>query len=99
MNNVQALIAIIIVSSVCIAALAGVREVNALKDLALVVVGFYFGSRRRPVDIDSQTDGVPVSPAPRPASPVTAPTTRRRRGGSTGSGESAEEQRAIFDAS
>jgi hypothetical protein len=45
--NVQAFIAVVIIVSFSIAALAGVGDVSALKDIALVVVGFYFGTRQR----------------------------------------------------
>lgn len=44
--RIQAVIAIIIVTAVSISALAGVGQTDVLKDLALVVVGFYFGSRK-----------------------------------------------------
>lgn len=44
-DRTQAVLALIIVSSLCISAIAGLKSVTILKDLALVVVGFYFGSR------------------------------------------------------
>lgn len=44
--NVQTLIALAVISSFCIAALAGIRGVEYLKDITLAVIGFYFGSRQ-----------------------------------------------------
>ena len=41
--DVRATIAILVVVAFCVAALAGVSGYSALKDVALVVVGFYFG--------------------------------------------------------
>jgi hypothetical protein len=45
--NIQTIIALIIVSAFAIAALGSVGNVDYLKDLALVVVGFYFGSQKK----------------------------------------------------
>jgi hypothetical protein len=44
--NVQTLIALAVISSFCVAALAGLRGVEYLKDITLAVIGFYFGSRQ-----------------------------------------------------
>jgi type IV secretory pathway TrbD component len=44
--NVQTLIALAVISSFCIAALAGLSGVGYLKDITLAVIGFYFGSRQ-----------------------------------------------------
>jgi MFS family permease len=44
--NIQTLIAIVVIVSFCIAALGGIRGVSDLKDIALAVIGFYFGSRQ-----------------------------------------------------
>lgn len=44
-SNVQALIAVVIVCALVVGALAGIARVDVLKDIALVVVGFYFGTR------------------------------------------------------
>jgi len=68
MNTIQALIALIIVSAFCIAALAGLDGAGSLKDLALVVVGFYFGSRRRPQDEGADT----IVPLAAPAAAIDA---------------------------
>jgi len=51
-SNVQAFIAVVIVSALVIGALAGIARVDVLKDIALVVVGFYFGTRRSQTSID-----------------------------------------------
>jgi len=51
-TNVQAFIAVAIIGAVVIAALAGLDKGGVLKDLALVVVGFYFGTRRRQGEIE-----------------------------------------------
>lgn len=52
-NNVQAFIAVTIVGALVLGALAG-EDIGALKDIALVVVGFYFGTRRRQSDLDPE---------------------------------------------
>ncbi|NBA95651.1 hypothetical protein [Pseudomonas sp. R5(2019)] len=46
-SNIQAFIAIVIIVSLAIAALSGIGDISVLKDLALVVVGFYFGTKRQ----------------------------------------------------
>lgn len=46
-SNIQAFIAIVIIVSLAIAALGGIGDISVLKDLALVVVGFYFGTKRQ----------------------------------------------------
>jgi hypothetical protein len=54
--NVQAVIAITVIGSFALAALGGISQgVGVLKDLALVVVGFYFGTQRKMVEVDTQT--------------------------------------------
>ena len=45
-GSVQTVIALLVVSAFCLAALGNIPGMGALKDLALVVVGFYFGSHR-----------------------------------------------------
>jgi hypothetical protein len=73
-NGVQSFISVIIVVSLCVSAIAGVGDTNTLKDLALVVVGFYFGSRRKSGDGTRGADvGVPPSA---PQSLQTPPPTR-----------------------
>jgi len=71
--NVQAIIAITVIGSFALAALGGITQgVGVLKDLALVVVGFYFGTQRKMVEVDAQTGKLrqfeehqnPVSPPP-----------------------------------
>lgn len=51
-NNVQAFIAVTIILGVVVGALADIQALPALKDLALVVVGFYFGTRKRQGDVE-----------------------------------------------
>ena len=43
--NVQVLIAVFVIGSYCVAVLGGIRGADSLKEIALIVVGFYFGSR------------------------------------------------------
>lgn len=53
--NIQAIVALIVIGAFAVAVLSGITEgVGALKDLALVVVGFYFGTQRRAIEY--QTD-------------------------------------------
>lgn len=54
--NIQTIIAIIIISAFALAALSGVSGVDYLKDVALVVVGFYFGSQKEKKE---QTNNLP----------------------------------------
>ncbi len=44
--NVQAILAILVIGTFCIASLIGF-SIEGLKEVALVIVGFYFGSRSR----------------------------------------------------
>ena len=46
-TNVQALLAIVLILAFAVSAIGGVGDTGSLKDIALVVVGFYFGSRKR----------------------------------------------------
>jgi|GEM_PF-4918985 len=52
--NVQAIIAIVVVAAFSIAELGGIGS-GSLKDVVLVVVGFYFGTQRRTLEVDSQS--------------------------------------------
>lgn len=61
-SNIQAFIAIVIVVSLAIAALSGVGDISVLKDLALVVVGFYFGTKRQS-DADAASREIAVQDA------------------------------------
>lgn len=54
--NVQTTIALLVVSAFCLAALGNIPGMGPLKDVALVVIGFYFGSHRKP------TEGVVAEP-------------------------------------
>ncbi len=53
--DVRSTIAILVVSAFCIAALAGVSGYSALKDVALVVVGFYFGGLAKKPENQSES--------------------------------------------
>jgi len=52
--NVQSVIAIVVIVSLAIAVLIDVNGAHMLKDIALVVVGFYFGTQKKTIEI---TDG------------------------------------------
>jgi hypothetical protein len=52
--NVQAIIAIVVVAAFAIAELSGIGGAG-LKDVVLVVVGFYFGTQRRVFEVDPGT--------------------------------------------
>jgi hypothetical protein len=54
--DVRSTIAILVISAFCIAALAGVSGYSALKDVALVVVGFYFGGLVKKPETESQPE-------------------------------------------
>ncbi len=70
-NNVQAFIAVTVISGVVIAALVGLDSQGVLKDLALVVVGFYFGTRRRQNEIeDAVAAGAAAGTAAQAAPPA-----------------------------
>ena len=51
--NVQTLIGVMIIFGFVIAALLEMKGVTYLKDIALVVVGFYFGSQRKTIEYES----------------------------------------------
>jgi hypothetical protein len=54
-NNVQAFIAVAVIGGLVVGMFGGLLNSDAvkdLKDLALVVVGFYFGTRRRQGDVE-----------------------------------------------
>jgi hypothetical protein len=51
---------LIVISAFAIAALAGLDGAGSLKDVALVVVGFYFGSQRRRTEIQTDKDKVTI---------------------------------------
>jgi hypothetical protein len=65
--SIQAVIAIIIVVAVSISALAGIGDTPVLKDLALVVVGFYFGTRRSKIEAEAASSVTPPSDQSAPA--------------------------------
>ncbi|MGE4278141.1 MAG: hypothetical protein AB7G62_01045 [Magnetospirillum sp.] len=45
-SETQKILAITVISSLCLAAFVNTEAANILKDIALVVVGFYFGSKQ-----------------------------------------------------
>lgn len=49
--NVQTIIALVIMVAFALAALSGIEGAAMLKDVALVVVGFYFGTQKRTNEI------------------------------------------------
>lgn len=46
-TNIQALLAIVLILAFAVSAIGNVGDTSVLKDIALVVVGFYFGTRKR----------------------------------------------------
>lgn len=59
--NVQTMIALIVIGAFSIAALGGIGGADALKDLALVVVGFYFGTQRRTMQLQSPSGAISLT--------------------------------------
>jgi hypothetical protein len=60
--NVQTFIACIIIATFCIAVLAGLNDgLGYLKDVVLIVIGFYFGTRARP-EVPAATIRAPQDP-------------------------------------
>lgn len=56
--NIQALLAVVLILAFAVSAIGGVGDTASLKDIALVVVGFYFGTRKR-----QDTDEIAASAA------------------------------------
>lgn len=54
--NVQTVIGIVIILAFALAALSGVPGASMLKDVALVVVGFYFGSQKKLTETTGEAD-------------------------------------------
>jgi hypothetical protein len=69
-GNVQALIALILVSALAVASLLVAGGLEALKDLSVVVVGFYFGSKKLR---EQGRANVALLPAPPPHVPPATP--------------------------
>lgn len=82
-NNVQAFIAVAIVGALVIGALSGIGRIDVLKDIALVVVGFYFGTRRSQTSINEAVQAGTAAgvAAAAQAAPATAPETQKPEGG------------------
>lgn len=84
--DVKSLIAIIVILTFAVSALAGTGTSDLLKDVALVVIGFYFGGGTSvKTEIVTQSDN---TPHPSPAVTNTIPTQPK------GCGESSEEIKA-----
>ena len=49
--NVQTIIALVVVVAFSLAALTGIEGVADLKDIALVVVGFYSGTKKKSLEV------------------------------------------------
>lgn len=89
--DVKSLIAIIVILTFSVSALAGTGTSDLLKDVALVVIGFYFGGGTSvKTEIVTQSDNTPHSP---PTITNTIPTQPKGRG------ESSEEIKAKAKAS
>jgi hypothetical protein len=72
--NVQATIALIIIGSFAVSALAGVGQIGPLKDIALVVVGFYFGQRKHNDELRDMATSAAEAAVDSQASDTRAPT-------------------------
>jgi hypothetical protein len=66
--NVQTFIAGLIIVTFCIAVLADIQAVSYLKEVVLIVIGFYFGTRAR-TSMRLGGSGQPVVVTPPPSSP------------------------------
>jgi hypothetical protein len=56
-GNIQVFIAVLVIVSYCIAVLAGLGSAG-LKEIALIVVGFYFGSRTNRDQTPTESDAI-----------------------------------------
>lgn len=71
-SDVRAVLAVGVVLAFCLAALGGSEGASLLKDVALVVVGFYFGTldpQTLPRTIDTQQNQAPQRQAPQSQAP------------------------------
>jgi hypothetical protein len=68
--NVQTFIAGVIISTFCIAVLADIQAVSYLKDVVLIVIGFYFGTRARTEDRPGPAGQVAIDTPSPPGSPT-----------------------------
>jgi hypothetical protein len=74
--SVQTFIAGAIVTTFCVAVLADIKAVEYLKDVVLIVIGFYFGTRAKTEDekrASVEADVENPKPSPRPASSLSEP--------------------------
>jgi len=77
--NTQTFIAGLIITTFCVAVLANIEAVSYLKDVVLIVIGFYFGTRARRSHPEGTTGIAVTAPTTPPPPPV------------RGAGESREE--------
>lgn len=56
--NIQTIIALVVIIAFSLAALSGVAGAGMLKDVALVVVGFYFGSQKKTFELTKGSDKI-----------------------------------------
>jgi len=57
--NIQTFIAGLIIVTYCIAVLADIPAVNSLKDVVLIVIGFYFGTKSRAERVEGSGTVIP----------------------------------------
>jgi hypothetical protein len=61
--DTRSIVAVVIIATYCIASLSGIQDHYGVKDIVLVVIGFYFGTTRKPGE-QEPTVTVPGTPAP-----------------------------------
>jgi hypothetical protein len=61
--DTRTVVAVFIIATYCIAALSGLDDHYGVKDIVLVVIGFYFGTTRKPGELEP-TVTVPASTRP-----------------------------------
>ena len=64
--SIQTVLAFLVVGGFAVAALLSDNPASWLKDVALVVIGFYFGSRTKGTDYESPNRGRQPRPSPTP---------------------------------
>jgi len=68
--NTQTFIAGLIITTFCVAVLANIEAVSYLKDVVLIVIGFYFGTRAQSLRPEGSAGmAVATPPAPSPLAP------------------------------
>ena len=91
--NVQTFIAGLIIATFCVATLMNANAASQLKEVVLIVIGFYFGTRTQATDVLLASGHRPPRTDPPP------PTDVRPPGRPRGSGESAAETTADYNQS